>query len=156
MNVKILLLCCLLILCSAASGRALHSYALVQDDATLLIEGKRVHLHGIHLPDSGRRCRTQIRPARCGSNAALALDFRVQGFVHCFPQTRNADRSLNAVCYVNRSAFDEGEDLAAHLLRLGWALALPEAPFEYHALERMARHNSLGIWGTRVDSVSSP
>ena len=136
------------------AARELHSYALVQDDGSLLVKGKRIHLYGIYLPDTGQHCRTFLRPARCASRAALALDFRIQGFVHCFPQTRNADNSLNAICFVDRNAFDDGEDLAAHLLQLGWAMALPGAPYEYQALERLARHRQLGIWGTVVDSVS--
>ena len=142
--------------CGAVASRELHSYALVHDDGSLSIEGKRVHLYGVYLPDTGRRCRTNISPIRCGSRAALALDFRIQGFVHCFPQTKNADGSLNGVCYVDRGAFDEGEDLAAYLLERGWALALPNAPFEYHALERIARHRHRGVWGFPVDSVTAP
>lgn len=40
-----------------------------------------------------------------------------------------------------------GEDLAAYLLEQGWAVALPYTPFEYHVLERIARHKGFGIWG---------
>ncbi len=40
-----------------------------------------------------------------------------------------------------------GPDLAAYLLRKGWAAALPGAPFEYQVLERIARTKGLGIWG---------
>jgi endonuclease YncB( thermonuclease family) len=156
MSIKALVILCLALACGAAASRELHSYALVQDDGSLSIEGKRVHLYGVHLPDTGRRCRTNIRPVRCGSRAVLALDFRIQSFVHCYPQTRNADGSLNGVCYVDRGPFDEGEDLAAYLLERGWALALPNAPFEYHALERIARHHHRGVWGLSVDSVTSP
>ena len=145
-------LLCLALAAQVAPARELHSYALVEDDGSLLIEGKRVHLYGIHLPETGRHCRGNIRPVRCGSRAVLALEFRIQGFVHCYPQTRNSDRSLNGICYVERGPFDQGEDLAAYLLTQGWALALPYAPFEYHALERIARHNDRGIWGFTVDS----
>ena len=137
----------------AAAARELHSYASVLDDASLSIEGKRVHLYGVYLPDAGRDCRTSIRPVRCGSRAALALEFKIQGFVHCFPKSKNPDNSLNGVCYVDRGRFDEGQDLAAYLLEKGWALALPNAPFEYHALERIARHKGRGIWGSTVDSI---
>jgi len=156
MGIKTACIVCLVLMSSSVPARELHSYALVQDDASLLVDGRRVRLHGIYLPDAGRRCRTRIRPVRCSSRAALALDFRIQGFVHCFPQARNADRSLNAICYVGRNRFHEGEDLAAHLLRLGWALALPGAPYEYHALERIARHNGRGVWGITVDRITSP
>lgn len=131
----------------------LHSYAIVQDDGSLLIKRKRVHLYGIYLADNSRQCRTNIRPVRCASRSVLALDFKVQGFVHCYSQTENEDGSLNAVCYVNRSKFKDGVDLGAYLIERGWALALPNAPFEYQALERIARHNNRGVWGFQVDSI---
>ena len=139
--------------CSGAAARELHSYASVQADASLSIEGKRVHLYGVYLPDTGRDCRTNIRPVRCGSRAVLALEFRIQGFVHCYPKSKNPDNSLNGICYVDRGRFDEGQDLAAYLLERGWALALPHAPFEYHALEKIARHQGRGVWGFTVDSI---
>lgn len=133
------------------TARELHSYAIVQDDASLLIKGRRVHLFGIYLPETTRHCRSNILPVRCGGRAVLALDFKVQGFVHCYPQSKNDDGSLNGICYVERSRFKEGVDLGAYLIERGWALALPDAPFEYHALERIARHNNRGVWGFTVD-----
>jgi endonuclease YncB( thermonuclease family) len=54
---------------------------------------------------------------------------------------------------VDRTSFEEGEDLAAYLIRHGWALARPGAPFEYHALERIAREQSAGVWGFSVDAI---
>ena len=156
MKIRPLVILCVTLACSAAASRELHSYALVQDDGSLLIDGKRVHLYGVHLPDTRRRCSSIIRPSRCGSRAMLALDFRIQGFVHCYPQTKNTDGSLNAICYVDRGRFHEGDDLAAYLLEQGLALASPNAPFEYHALERIARHHHRGIWGYSVDSIRRP
>lgn len=124
----------------------LHSYAIVQDDGSLLIKGRRVHLYGIYMADNTMRCQTNISSPDCTSKAALALDLKVQGFVHCYPQTENEDSSLNSICYVGRSSFKEGEDLGAYLIEQGWALALPDAPVEYHALERIAKHNHRGVW----------
>ena len=132
-------------------ARELHSYASVQDDGSLKIKGHQVHLYGIYLPETTRQCRTNIRPTRCASRGVLALDFKVQGFVRCYPETENDDGSLNAICYVGRGRFDEGEDLGAYLIQNGWAMALPGAPFEYHAMERIARHNNRGVWGFTVD-----
>jgi hypothetical protein len=99
---------------------------------------------------------TGARAVRCDSRAVLALDFKVAGFLHCFPQSENRDGSLNAVCYVNRTSFDPGEDLAAYLLERGWALALPGAPFEYQALEKIALSRQVGVWGYQVDSIRGP
>ena len=135
------------LLSPAALGRELKSYAFVEEDGTLRISGRQVHLYGIHIPPTGRTCRTFIRPVRCGSRASLALDFRIQGFVSCEVVRQHRDRSVTGLCRVG------GEDLSAYLLSRGWALALPNAPFEYVALERIARHKSLGVWGMPVDRI---
>ncbi len=143
------------LLCSiyaSPQARTLHSYAIIQDDASLLVEGQRIHLYGLYLPPTSRYCRRNIRPVRCGNRAVLALQFKIQGFVHCYPQTQNADGSFNGICYQGRSSFDDGEDLGGYLIDQGWALALPNAPFEYHARERIARHRGAGVWGFTVDS----
>lgn len=131
--------------------------AFVMKDGALRIGQKTVHLHGIHIPDTGRSCDTTLRPSRCASRAALALDRKIQGMVYCEPVSRNFDRSINAVCRVDPmgASKDEREDLAAYLLRQGWAVARPDAPFEYAVLERIARSRGVGIWGFQADSVTT-
>lgn len=135
-----------------ALGDELVGLAIVRNDGSLLIQERVVRLHGIYIPPTQRQCRDWIRPVRCDDRAVLALDFKVRGFIHCFPQFEHPDGSLSAVCYVDRTAFDPGEDLAAYLIERGWALALPNAPFEYHALEKIAANRELGVWGWPVDS----
>jgi endonuclease YncB( thermonuclease family) len=136
-----------------AAAREFSSYASVADDGTLRVGTRKVHLYGIYIPPTGYTCRTFFSPPVCGSRATLALEFKIQGFVHCEEMSRNRDRSVNAVCYVRRSNFSQGEDLGAYLIRQGWALALPDAPFEYHALEKIARQQSAGVWGFTVDGI---
>lgn len=122
------------------------SYAFVQNDGSLRIAGNTYRLYGIHIPPTGETCRTFERPVVCGSRAALALDFKIGvDFVHCEDKHKNADGSITAVCRVN------DEDLAAYLLQRGLALALPDAPFEYAALERIAREQKIGVWGIPLD-----
>jgi len=123
-------------------AKELHSYAIVQGDASLLIRNTQVHLYGIHIPDTGNSCRTSIRPIKCMSRAALALDFKIQGFVRCELIEHYSDGSVGGQCFTH-----DDEDLGAYLIERGWALALPEAPFEYQAAERIARHNNKGVWG---------
>ena len=137
------------LLAPAALASAISSYAFVNDDATLVIRNRRIRLYGIYVPPTGRTCRTYIQPVKCASRAALALDFKIQGFVSCHPIVRHRDRSLTARCYL------DDEDLSAYLLSQGWAVALPSAPFEYRVLERIAKHRHLGIWGIHADSVTS-
>lgn len=138
----------------AAGPREIVGLAIVQDDGSLLIKGESIELFGIYLPDTGRQCSTRQRPVRCAPRAVLALDFRVRGFVTCEPRGRSAEGKTQAVCHVDRTGLSPGEDLGAYLIQRGWALALPNAPFEYHAMERIARAKALGVWGTAVDAVS--
>lgn len=143
-----------LLLLAAVGTQAseLVGHAIVQSDASLLIKGEVIRLDGIYVPPTGRDCREWIQPVRCDSRAALALDFKVKGFIRCFPTAENDDGSINATCYVDRTSFDPGEDLAAYLIQRGLALALPDAPSEYHGLEKIARNQGVGVWGFTVDS----
>ncbi len=148
---RIVLLALLLIINLPAGAIALSSYAFVNEDGSLRIKGKTVHLYGIHIPETSRNCSSNQLPVVCGSRAALALEFKIKGFVRCEIIERNADRSVTGLCRVNYSKFDDGDDLSAYLLERGWALALPDAPFEYQALERIARSRGVGVWGISID-----
>lgn len=138
---------------AVAAGATFRSYAVVRDDATLLIQGRVVRLWGIYIPDSSQFCDTAFRPPNCGTRAATALEFKIQGFVTCQEVAKYSDGSIGAVCWNRRSKFRQGEDLGAYLIRQGLALAGPDAPFEYQALEKIAAANGAGVWGFQVDRV---
>lgn len=146
----------LALLAAEASARDLVGPAIVRSDGSLLIRNQVVHLFGVYIPTTERQCRTWMDPVRCDDRAVLALNFKVRGFIHCEPELEHVDGSVSAVCFVDRTRFHPGEDLAAYLIRRGWALARPEAPFEYQALERIAQQQGVGVWGFRVDSISEP
>ncbi|MGD8207505.1 MAG: nuclease-like protein [Thiohalocapsa sp.] len=152
----IAVLLALLTVAHSVFAQELEGHAIVQSDGSLFIKNRVVRLYGIYIPPTNRQCRDWISPIRCDSRAVLALDFFVKGFIHCFEQAENPDGSIDAVCYRGRSSFDPGTDLAAYLLQRGWALALPNAPFEYHAMERIARSQELGVWGWTIDSITEP
>ena len=129
-----------------SSGAELKSYAIVRDDGTLRVRGRTIRLFGIYIPPTNRSCRRFERPLKCASRAALALDFKKgANFVHCEPKLNNDDGTLTAICRV------KGEDLSAYLLERGWAVALPDAPFEYQTLEQIARRRGFGVWGIPID-----
>jgi len=136
-----------------AAGYDIVGAATVLVDGSLRVNTNTIRLYGIYIPPSGQKCAFFQRPARCSSRAALALEARIQGFVFCDTVDDNSDGSVNAVCYVRRTFYSRGEDLAAFLVAEGLALALPGAPFEYLALERIAQTRQLGIWGFSVDAI---
>lgn len=131
---------------SAIAEPEISSFAFVQDDGSLKVAGYLIHLYGIYIPPTEQACFTFIRPIPCGPRASLALDFKISGdFVHCIPRATNPDGSITASCT------SRNEDLSAWMLQRGWAVTLPDAPFEYVAMERIARSKGIGIWGIPID-----
>lgn len=102
-----------------ANAREISSYAFVNDDGSLRVKRETIHLYSIHIPGTGRDCRTNLIPPVCGSRAALALDFKIKRFVKCQIIDENTDGSLAGICRVNYSKFDDGDDLSAYLLERG-------------------------------------
>jgi hypothetical protein len=140
----------------AQAGDSIVGLAIVQEDGSLLIKNRVLTLFGIYLPPTERQCRDWETPTRCAVRGVLALDFKVRGFVTCFPRAEDSEGRIQAICYTDRTGLDPGEDLGAYLIQQGWALALPNAPFEYQAMERIARARGLGVWGYTVDSIVDP
>ncbi len=135
--------CCL----ETATARGTRS-AFVNDDGTLRVNGRTVHLFGIHIPETAEDCRSFQRPVKCAPRAALALDFKIAAKgVRCKEQWTNNDRSITAICT------SDNDDLSAYLLSQGWAVALPNAPIDYRTREEIARHRNLGVWGFAVDPI---
>ncbi len=83
----------------------------------------------------------------------MALDFKIDGFVRCEIMSELDEGGLVGWCRVKASRFNEGEDLSAYLLEQGWAVAFPDAPFEYQTLEKIAQSRRFGVWGIPVDRV---
>ena len=137
-----------------AAARDIVGAAAIVGDGFLRIGTQIVQLFGIYIPPTGTRCEVILRPVRCGGRAAIALEFKAEGFIRCSTVGENPDGSVQAVCYARRTIRSPGVDLAAYLLNQGWALALPGAPFEYVARERIARERGVGLWGFAADSVT--
>jgi endonuclease YncB( thermonuclease family) len=130
--------------------------AVIQSDGTLKLGNRTIRLYGIHIPQTGRFCRTYLLPPRCASRAVLELDRMIHGFVWCDRVHRYRDGTQSAICRVRRkdSRLGSRTDLAAELLRQGWAVALPGAPFEYVTLDHIARAHNRGVWGFQADSIT--
>ena len=156
MRSALALFCLLLVFAATEARAAIGSRVLVQDDGSLKINGRVVHLFGIYLPRGNRTCDSSIRPIRCASRAASALRFRIQSVVYCENVSKNRDGSLNAVCLTSSRGeiFEPRTDLAAFLLQRGLAVARPDAPFEYKTIERIARSQGRGFWGFFADSIN--
>ena len=147
------LLCVATLAPSPAATSDIVGPAIVGRAAALLIHGRWIRLAGIYVPPTNYSCRSFERPVVCNSRASLALDFHIASHqVYCQSLGVYSDGSVAAACYLQESFARPGDDLAAWLVAEGWALALPNAPFEYIALERIARAQHRGVWGFTVDS----
>ena len=123
---------------SAFAANPIQSFAIIQDDGTLKVRGWTIRLFGTHIP------RTSLK------SVVRALDRAIRGFVTCHPQRQYRNRNVSAICYVEqRSIADPPLDLGAWLIEQGLAVAGREAPFEYVALEDIARARGRGIWRPR-------
>lgn len=144
----------LLLSSTLAADDVIRGLTFVNDDGTLRVDGKTIHLFGVYLPLADETCTRYERPPNCGAQSVLALQSRVRGFVHCEVRGPHPDGGQEAVCRVGAGPLSKGEDLAESLLRDGWAMARPEAPFEYQAQERLARNRGVGVWAVPIPGSS--
>jgi endonuclease YncB( thermonuclease family) len=132
------------------AAQEISSFASVREDGSLEVDGNWIRLYGIYIPPTDHTCYTFIDPIPCGTRASLALDFKIASdFVHCAPRATNNDGSIAASCSVR------DEDLSEWMLQNGWAVALPNAPYEYGAMEDIARAKGIGIWGIPIDNLNN-
>ena len=144
----------LVLFAGPVAAAELYSYAAVRSDGTLVIKNTVVHLYGIHIPDTGRTCSALSGKVVCGTRGVLALEAKVDRFVKCEVISTYEDGSVEGWCRINASTFRDGDDLGAYLLEEGWAVALPQAPIDYHTKEKIARSRGIGVWGTPADIVT--
>jgi endonuclease YncB( thermonuclease family) len=131
----------------AVASARIDGLARVTDEGHLVLAGRTVVLAGIDIPTFDRTCRREVPPFRCGPRAVLILDQKVRGFVQCDLTGERARHLLEGRCTITgRRLFDERVDLAAELLREGWAFARDDAPGLYRSYERLARSREIGIW----------
>lgn len=121
------------------------SAVAIVDGDSLRRQGQEIRLHGIDAPELAQTCADhQGREFACGREAKNALRSIVgQREVHC--TSMETDRFGRAVstCAIGKL------DIAAEMVRLGWAMAYPDSP--YAAAERDAKRAGRGIWAGRFE-----
>lgn len=115
--------------------------ASVIDGDTIEIHGERIRLFGIDAPESSQSCGAGNQVHRCGQRAALALaDLTQRRRVDC--ECRGTDRYRRHVATCRLS----GLDLAAWLVREGYAVAMRRYSTRYVPEEDAARAQHKGVW----------
>jgi endonuclease YncB( thermonuclease family) len=139
---------------AAATVTVVDGLGIVRDDGTLSVGGHPVRLFGIIIPQTRRTCRSFLNPPRCAPSVVLVLENKVTGFVRCEIVRQGRDGIPEGVCGVRgRDLFAPREDLAGWMLQQGFALAGPEAPPEYFALERLAQSQQVGLWNPGIVNI---
>lgn len=149
-----LLLTLMLATPAGAAPRLIEGPANVRADGTIRIQGDVIRLFGVWLPRTQWTCSTLLDPTFCAPAAVVVLYEQVRGFLLCQVVRELSDGSLEAYCGLRgRRLFEPREDLGALLIQEGLALARPDAPAEYRALERLAESQERGIWGNQFFRV---
>jgi endonuclease YncB( thermonuclease family) len=107
----------------------------------MIVNGVRIHLHGIDAPEPNQVCVAKGRNYRCGTVAMTALMDLVAGTtVTC----RLHDDSVASFTYATCQA--GGFDLSSNMVHTGWALADRKSTHKYIAVEGRAKKAKRGLW----------
>lgn len=107
----------------------------------MIVNGVRLHLHGIDAPEPNQVCVAKGRDYRCGTVAMTALMDLVAGTpVTCRLRDTKASSFTYATCEAG------GFDLSSNMVHTGWALADRKTTDKYIAVENRAKKARRGLW----------
>lgn len=112
------------------------------------VNGSAVKLWGVDAPDAGQMCQTKANQTYdCFTIAKDRLSSYIgQSQVTCYIRGKDSHGQSIGTCAVN------GLDLAALMVRDGWALAYTSITPQYADLEGEAQARERGIWAGRVEA----
>ena len=103
----------------------------------------RLRLHGIDAPELKQHCLNEAkRSYNCGQ---MARDF-LRSFIEIGAQIECQHLDTDRYRRLIVRCFHHGQDIAAQLVRAGWALAYRRYAKEYIAAEKQAAAAKHGIW----------
>ncbi|MDE1146115.1 MAG: thermonuclease family protein [Azospirillaceae bacterium] len=129
-------------------GDVIEGHAEATEGDTLVVNGGEVKLYAIDAPDPGQTCKNRRGTEYdCFAQATKELQALVKDqIVHCTTKESPAKQKRLAVCKL-----DDGRDVAAVMVRVGWALAYEELSVDYYRLQIRAMSYRTGMWGGRVE-----
>ena len=125
----------------------LDGIAVVVEGDRLLVNGLPVRLYGIDAPEIGQTCYSRRGAAYdCGSAARDILDRLIASRpVQCSIYSVLASAEQVGICSIN------GQDLAAVMVRLGWAFPARGLASRYESIEAKAQTSRSGVWSGRAE-----
>jgi endonuclease YncB( thermonuclease family) len=140
-------LCLLITFALLAASPALASDLFIRDGDSFSIDGQEVRLWGIDAPEYHQTCFKDGSSVPCGKYARQRLEKLTKGAdLQC--ERINTDRYKRTVarCYVH------GEDLAALMVRAGFAFDYPRYSKGTYSKQQKAAKNELrGLWSMKFD-----
>ena len=131
-------------------AQTLTGPATVIDGDTIDMTGTRIRLLGIDAPESAQGCTREGQPWACGEEATNSLREIVEGQrVRCMAQGVDVYGRTLATCEA------AGIDIAREAARRGMAIALDNAPEDYHAAVNIARQFRHGMWAGEFEQPSA-
>jgi endonuclease YncB( thermonuclease family) len=120
---------------------------IMEGDAFAIGE-TRIRLVGIDAPEMPQPCRNAAGAQfPCGRQAPKVLEEIVAGReAACEEIDRDRFGRVHAICRI------DGMDIAAEMLRRGWAVAYPDHSPEYEAIQAEAKRERRGLWAGTFDA----
>ena len=121
--------------------------ASVTDGDTIMIQGRKVRLHGIDTPEGGQTCESSKRTTyQCGTAATRILDRKIgNSTVSCIHEDTDRYGRTVGTC----TLLPSGENLQAFMVASGFALAYRKYSTAYVRQEESARRARRGMWQGR-------
>ena len=138
-----LLALALMLVPATAYGQTMTGEVTVVDGDSLVMSGIRIRLFGVDAPEGRQACNRSGEVWACGRDAAALLAALVSGKqVRCTQRDRDDYGRVVATCLAGRI------DLAAEMVKSGYAIALPQFTQAYVELEARAQSLGIGLWGS--------
>lgn len=129
---------------NASAESYVYGVPRVVDGDTLVIDGKRIRVHGIDAPESNQTCQSVAGLWNCGADATQALKHLIKGQpVRCLTQGFDRYGRIVAKCFAQGSRDD---DIGERMVREGWALSYRQYSRDYVDEERLAKAARQGVW----------
>tara|TARA_Y100001958_G_C21103891_1_gene452973 strand:- start:142 stop:660 length:519 start_codon:yes stop_codon:yes gene_type:complete len=140
---------CLLFI-NPASSETLFGKASVVDGDTIVIEKKKIRLHGIDAPEKKQICKrdylsisffTFTKNYQCGLVSKVKLENLLKNNeIKCIIRGSDFYKRKIGTCYRNKI------NINSWMVRNGYAVAYEKYSKKYKSVELEAKKNNLGIW----------
>lgn len=129
-----------------AVAETITGIAQVGDGDSFTIGDQKVRLFGIDAPEYRQTCAINYAAWACGADATLTLRKLINNRpVTCIRRDTDVYGRTVANCMIN------GDDVAAQMVKQGYAIVLENGQPDYGAIEARAKAEKVGIWASKFE-----